>query len=191
MESRKLFAGNDLRLTKKLSKLLSMNLDDIQNRLESAIAELIRLRDEVEASKPKPPAKALRMAEREICLDCQQPYNSKPGKITRGVHNACLQRINRDIKAGLFTETQAIEEGLLLPKKPGGRKRVLGSRAREIFDEASVIASDPSQNASERAELDPLIDDSIEIAQQAAAEHKAKKTAKKAAGKRSQRKKSG
>lgn len=118
---------------------------------------------------------------------------------TRGLCEKHYKRFRDKKNAFATAEARAafdatcVKEGWVLAKNAGGRPKEDSDPFGEIAEAVKEIVAKyvVTRTASERAESDPAMNESLEIAEETAAQHKAKKTAKKAATKRSQRKKSG
>lgn len=56
----------------------------------------------------------------KLCLSCGKRLT---GRVTAGCHNACYQRLWRDMRDGITTKAELIKAGKILADKPGPKRK--------------------------------------------------------------------
>ena len=105
--------------------------DDIKSLIQLAGNLLERARYLLERESSGFPEELRELVQQRICLGCRKKI---PGsvRVVRGNHESCYRRVHRKIQAGILSDTEAIDAGLLTPPSPGGKSRQSTSLDRYI-----------------------------------------------------------
>lgn len=87
------------------------------------------------------PADAAAKLANRICLNCGKVIPPDE-KVVRGCDVACRQSIRRAIREGKMTEEAAIENGILAPPGPTGRRPRADTRLAELIDIENETAAE-------------------------------------------------
>jgi hypothetical protein len=104
----------------------------MRDQIEAAISILQDVLKELDQSEPQLPADAKALMDQGRCLNCKKPLGDDDH--LRGVHRKCFQRIRRNIRDGLLSENQAIQTGILAPKKLAGRRQITDDQLSQVLD---------------------------------------------------------
>jgi hypothetical protein len=104
-----------------------MNTKEIKSRITQAIDELVKLRIEIDGGDIVP-ERSRDLVKKGVCLACELPIGDS--REVRGCHEGCKKTITDKIKAGEYSELEAVQRGLILPAESGGRKRRVFDKER-------------------------------------------------------------
>ena len=91
------------------------------------------------------PSHKLQLVNDKICLRCNEPI--KDGELgLRGNHSRCYKATDRQIKAGEFTDAEAVEAGLLMPPGKPGRKA--NAEKLDILDQIKEVRRRKEERAN-------------------------------------------
>ena len=132
-------------------------MQSIKNEL-AAIADRLKTLSEIVPTQASSqaadgfPADKLALVSDRICLRCGLAIEEHE-KPVRGNHSRCYKATDRDIKAGIHTDQEAIELGLLTElgksgRKPSSEKLGIVDRVKELRRQKAKRASDDSKSST-------------------------------------------
>jgi len=123
---------------------------EIAKTIDSIISQMITLKELLLGSvkEVESPPEAIEQAQKGLCLLCGRPLSDFKTRPSRGCHAQCYKQVMAKIKVGPLTEAEAIETGMLLKEKAGGRPpivdidAVIQSRKGHTAEEIHRIATE-------------------------------------------------
>lgn len=128
-----------------------MDAEEIKRRLNAARQILDTIEGMLDADVAEFPAELSELVDQRICLECRKkiPQSQNP---VRGNHPSCYRRIARRIDSGDLSESEAIRNGLLAPKRAPGPKPGPRSTKNSALDEYLANRDRSDEAAEEQAE---------------------------------------
>lgn len=138
-------------MDEKKDKIVDMDNQEVNERINSLIAELELLRRVITQGQAIFPRFAEKSVAERRCLDCGLPLGS--AKVVRGCHESCHKRISRAIERGELTDDDAISKGWLTPASGGGRPRRADTKSGSFLAKQQIAAEESADYVSEASEL--------------------------------------
>lgn len=118
-----------------------METEEIKKTLKNVLRQLGILLESIESESTQAPPRTIERLKKKLCVLCGNPLDGEP---KRGCHANCHRKIDRAIKAGATTDSQAILDGQWAPKERGGRKPsplpTLDEHIKELFGKTSTTS---------------------------------------------------